>query len=193
MLKTLFLTFSFLMATNTMSDSAALLTVYPTGNSSYIVYGSTLEGVAGIDLTIAYDTPELQNPVVSQGALVAGAFMAVNTGKPGEVRAAIMRIDAISGSGQIVAIQFSSPAGSGDITSATAEMIDENSATLPVSIVIAKSVFCDNGDTVTIAAVQSAINMFLGIKAVEICVDTDYNGTVSIAEVQKVINGFLGL
>ena len=181
------------MATNTMADAAALLTVYPTGNSSYIVYGSALEGVAGIDLTIAYDTPELQNPVVSQGELAAGAFMAVNSGKPGEIRAAIMRIDAISGSGQIVAIQFVSPTGSGEITSVTAEIIDENSAPMPVSVVIAESSFCDNGATVTIAAVQSAINMFLGIKAVEICVDTDYNGSVGIAEVQKVINRFLGL
>jgi alpha-tubulin suppressor-like RCC1 family protein/ribosomal protein L27 len=52
---------------------------------------------------------------------------------------------------------------------------------------------CDNSGTVTIAEVQSAINMYLGLKPVTTCVDTDQNGIVSIAEVQKVINSFLGL
>ena len=52
---------------------------------------------------------------------------------------------------------------------------------------------CDGNGTVTIAEVQSAINMFLGLKTVEVCVDQDSNSSVSIAEVQKVINSFLGL
>ncbi len=52
---------------------------------------------------------------------------------------------------------------------------------------------CDNNGTVTIAEVQSAINMFLGLKTVEACVDQDSSNSVSIAEVQKVINSFLGL
>jgi hypothetical protein len=52
---------------------------------------------------------------------------------------------------------------------------------------------CDNDGTVTIAEVQSAINMFLGLKPVAACVDKDGVGGVTIAEVQKVINSFLGL
>ena len=52
---------------------------------------------------------------------------------------------------------------------------------------------CDSSGTVTIAEVQTAINMFLGLKSVLSCVDQDTSGTVSIAEVQKVINAFLGL
>ncbi|MDD2366026.1 MAG: DUF1566 domain-containing protein [Desulfuromonadaceae bacterium] len=52
---------------------------------------------------------------------------------------------------------------------------------------------CDNSGTVTIAEVQSAINMFLGLKTVEACVDTGGDNHVSIAEVQKTINSFLGL
>jgi len=47
--------------------------------------------------------------------------------------------------------------------------------------------------TVTIAEVQSAINIILRLKAVDVCVDIDSSGSVSIAEVQKVINSFLGL
>ena len=52
---------------------------------------------------------------------------------------------------------------------------------------------CDGNGTVTIAEVQSGINMFLGAKTAEVCVDQDGSGAVSIAEIQKVINGFLGL
>ncbi len=52
---------------------------------------------------------------------------------------------------------------------------------------------CDFNGIVTIAEVQSGINMFLGLKTAEACVDQDAVGGVSIAEVQKVINSFLGL
>ncbi len=57
----------------------------------------------------------------------------------------------------------------------------------------AKAGDCDGSGTVTIAEVQGGINMFLGFKTVEACVDLDATGGVSIAEVQKVINSFLGL
>ena len=52
---------------------------------------------------------------------------------------------------------------------------------------------CDKNATVSIAEVQSAINMFLGLKTAESCVNIDGVGGVTIAEVQKVINSFLGL
>ncbi|MBI5483048.1 MAG: hypothetical protein HY888_01135 [Deltaproteobacteria bacterium] len=52
---------------------------------------------------------------------------------------------------------------------------------------------CDNNGITDIAEVQSAINMFLGLKTAQACVDRDGTTGVSIAEVQKVINSFLGL
>ena len=52
---------------------------------------------------------------------------------------------------------------------------------------------CNGDGTVTIAEVQSAINMFLGITQPLPCVDEDGSASVSIAEVQKTINTFLGL
>jgi len=60
-------------------------------------------------------------------------------------------------------------------------------------IATAKPGDCDNNGIVSIAEVQSAINMFLGLKSPQACVDSDDIGGVSIAEVQKVINSFLGL
>jgi hypothetical protein len=69
------------------------------------------------------------------------------------------------------------------------------SVTLPLRIwnTPSKPGDCDSSGTVTIAEVQSAINMFLGLKTVAACVDQDSSGGVSIAEVQKTINSFLGL
>ena len=52
---------------------------------------------------------------------------------------------------------------------------------------------CDSNGTVTIAEVQSSINMFLGVTPPAPCVDEDNSGIVSIAEVQKTINTFLGI
>jgi hypothetical protein len=52
---------------------------------------------------------------------------------------------------------------------------------------------CDGDGKVSIAEVQSAINMYLGLKGAEACVNTDGTVGVGIAEVQKVINGYLGL
>jgi len=66
----------------------------------------------------------------------------------------------------------------------------------PISAIVnvtSKAGDCDGNSSVTIAEVQSAINMFLGLKTVETCVNTSGDTAVSIAEVQKVINSFLGL
>lgn len=52
---------------------------------------------------------------------------------------------------------------------------------------------CDGDDAVGIAEVQSAVNMYLGIKPRLSCVDADGNGSVAIAEVQQTVNAFLGL
>ncbi len=52
---------------------------------------------------------------------------------------------------------------------------------------------CNSDSNVTLDEVQLAINMFLGIRNVESCVDEDISGIVSISEVQKVLNGYLGL
>ena len=52
---------------------------------------------------------------------------------------------------------------------------------------------CNGDGSVSVAEVQSATNMFLGLKSVDVCVDVDNSGTVSVAKMRKVINGFLGL
>ena len=57
----------------------------------------------------------------------------------------------------------------------------------------AKAGDCDGNGTVSLAELQGALNMYLGLKPVKICVDQDNNGSVSGSELQKVINAFMGL
>jgi hypothetical protein len=77
--------------------------------------------------------------------------------------------------------------------SVTSGKVVDASMNVTVATASSKPGDCDNNGTVTIAEVQSSINMFLGLKTVEPCVNVDGVSGVSIAEVQKVINNFLGL
>jgi beta-glucanase (GH16 family) len=79
--------------------------------------------------------------------------------------------------------------GSGDYLTIPA------ASTIPVlhSLKFVKPGDSDGDGTVSIAEVQSAINMFLGLKTADSSVDQNASGDVSIAEVQKVINSFLGM
>ena len=51
----------------------------------------------------------------------------------------------------------------------------------------------DNDNCVTIAEVQKAINMFLGLNVSLEAIDTDRDGRATISDVQKIINNFLGI
>ena len=84
--------------------------------------------------------------------------------------------------------------GNNNIT-VTARDAANNSASSSASITVnsGKAGDCDGDGKVTIAEVQAAINMYLGLKAVAACVDIDGSNSVTINEVQKVINGYLGL
>jgi len=82
-----------------------------------------------------------------------------------------------------------------NIITATATDAAGNTAHASTTIVMtatAKPGDCDGSGSITIAEVQGAINMYLGLKAPAVCVDINNDG-VSIDEVQKVINGYLGL
>jgi hypothetical protein len=58
------------------------VTIPPSDSRTYTVQGSNMDGVAGIQLDIAYDTTSLSTPTVTQGTLVAGAILAANISRP---------------------------------------------------------------------------------------------------------------
>jgi hypothetical protein len=104
---------------------AADVIVTPTGDSTYSVQGSNVDGVAGIQLDFMYDTTSfIGTPTVTQGNLVAGAMLAANTSRPGSIKIAIISTRSFSGSGQIATISFTSKTGNGGLTLLSASMID---------------------------------------------------------------------
>lgn len=120
----------FMLFWSTSALAAATVSVTPTGDLSYTVDGSGMDGVAGIQLDIAYDATSLNTPKTTQGPLVAGAMFAANTARPGLIKIAIISARPFSGSGQIAAITFAAKTGIGGITSVTSNMIDREGVAL---------------------------------------------------------------
>jgi hypothetical protein len=118
----------FVLLWSTSVLAAATVTVTPSGDSSYTVLGTGMDGVAGIQLDIYYDAASLATPTVTQGGLVSGAMLAANTSQAGLIKIAIISTRAFFGSGQIAALSFASKTGSGGITSITTSMIDSKGA-----------------------------------------------------------------
>ncbi len=121
---------SFLWSTSVM---AAVVSVVPSGTSSYTIQGVQMNGVAGIQLDIFYDSASLATPAVTQGTLISGAMFAANTTIPGVIKIAIVSTSAFSGSGQIAAISFATKKGNAGITSIKTSMIDSKGSAIASS------------------------------------------------------------
>lgn len=118
-----------------LSASLALgasVSVNPSSDGVFIIQGNSMDGVAGIDLTVVYDTSSLASPKIDQGSLVAGgALFAANPNfAPSTIKIIIISARALSGSGQIAVITFASHTGTGSITVSTS-MIDSKGAAVP--------------------------------------------------------------
>lgn len=118
---------------------AATVAVIPSGGNSFEVQGGGMNVVAGIDLTISYDSSSLASPSVNQGSLVSGAMYLANANNPGNIKIAIVSTKVFSASGPIATIKFGSQTGSGSITISNVKMIDINGANVPVTVVPAGS------------------------------------------------------
>lgn len=126
-----------LMLTVARPGFAASVTISPTGSGVYSVQGDAMDGVAGIDLTVFYDSSSLSAPTVSQGSLAAGALMAANTANAGVIKIAIISTRAFSGSGQIATISFAGRNGTTGITSAAVNMISTGGAPVAARVAVA--------------------------------------------------------
>lgn len=111
----------------------ASVTFTTSASGDYQILGSNMDGVAGIQLNITYDSALLATPTVTQGGLVSGAMLAANTTQPGIIKIAIISTRAFSGSGQIATISFASKKAGGSILSITTNMIDSNGLTITSS------------------------------------------------------------
>lgn len=105
----------------------ASVSITSSGNGIFIIQGNQMDGVAGMDLNVVYDTLSLASPSVTQGSLISGAMFAANTNNPGSIRIAVVSTKTFSGNGQIATVSFASHTGAGKVT-VTTSMIDANRA-----------------------------------------------------------------
>ncbi|MBI5656932.1 MAG: hypothetical protein HZC44_09000 [Geobacter sp.] len=108
-------------------DSAGLVTLT----------AENLANVAGMEITLYYDSQTLANPQVTQGALVSQGISESNTGTAGIVRIVAVTAQTFSGTGTIATITFT-PVGSasGRILSLTANLIDVQTNPLAAQVVV---------------------------------------------------------
>ena len=116
---------------------AATVTIAPIDAKTYSVLGTGMDGVAGIDLTIGYDSSSLSTPSVTQGTQVSGALMAANTGSAGSIKIAIISTKPFSGNGQIATISFANQQGAGGITSFNGSLINVQGGPVSASFTMA--------------------------------------------------------
>ncbi|MDD2897552.1 MAG: cohesin domain-containing protein [Desulfuromonadaceae bacterium] len=135
---------------------AAAIIITPSGDTSFSVQGSAMDGVAGIQLDISYDSASLATPSVTQGGLISGAMFAANTSLPGMIKIAIIRTSAFSGSGQIAAISFTNRQGTGGVTSANVTLINSSGTTVPGSVSITGGTVNSTSDQSSTPAVSQA-------------------------------------
>ncbi len=121
---------------NTAKAVAASVSVLSTGNGIFIVLGTDIDGVSGIQLDLNYDTSMLTSPTVTQGGLVSGSIFAANTSIPGLVKIAAITTNPFLGSGTIATISFATQSGSGVITLVTSSIIDGAGTVIPSSVTI---------------------------------------------------------
>ena len=90
-----------------------------------------MDGVAGIDLTISYDSSVMTSPTVTQGGLTSGALMVTNTSVPGAIKIVIITTKTFSGSGQIATVTFATQSVASGITITSVKMLDNKGAQVP--------------------------------------------------------------
>jgi len=160
--------------------------------------------ISAIGMDIGYDTGVLENPTCTVGPAgsAAGKSCAASIPSSGIFRIGGVGLNSTAiGNGIVENITFTikttAPLGSTQLTNTPSasgpagNAVSVSGSNCTVTI-ISKSGDCNEDNTVSIAEVQSAINMYLGLKAVAGCVDANGDGNITIDEVQKVINCYLG-
>jgi len=115
----------------------ASVSITSSGNGIFIINGDSMDGVAGIELTLNYDA-SLASPSVTKGALTTGAIFIANPKfAPKAIKIAVISSKPLSGSGSIATVSFASHSGAGSVTLASSSMIDSSGT--PVTGAIANS------------------------------------------------------
>lgn len=124
-------------AVSVKAVAAATVLVTQTDVAVFVVSGTGMDGLAGIQMEITYDAAVLATPTITGGSLIAGALLAVNASTPGIVRIAAISTRPFTGDGQIAVISFASKAGSeGLVSIRTIETINTTGERQPVAVTV---------------------------------------------------------
>ncbi|MBJ6800683.1 cohesin domain-containing protein [Geomonas propionica] len=129
----------------------------PASDGVFVLRGEQMDGVAGLDLSIGYDSATLANPRVTMGKMVQGMMNAANPGNP--IRLAIVGTSGLRGSGIIASIAFDRTGSSpGVVTLVTGTLIDTTGKKVamaqPLIVNPSAVVAADDGGTATAPAGQ---------------------------------------
>jgi len=83
-----------------------------------------MDGVAGLKLTLTYDSSTMAAPTVTKSGLISSGLMEPNTNVIGSIIIGVISGTPFSGSGQIAAVSFASQTGAGTLAIASVELYD---------------------------------------------------------------------
>jgi hypothetical protein len=111
---------------NLAVSKAASVSITATGDGVYVIQGYKMDGIAGMQLNITYDSSCFSSPTVTQGEYISEELMVANTLVPGSIKFAIIGVKPLSGSGQIASISFATHTEPSNITIDIVNMVDAN-------------------------------------------------------------------
>jgi len=163
--------------------------------------------ISAISLDIDYDSQifNYAKAVIGPAGEAAGKRLETNSISPGLFRVSVFSAlnNAPIGSGVvaylILEINEEAPLGTTELLNTPSASDSDGYVVLvsgangSVNVTDYDAGDCNGDEMVSIAEVQSAINMFIEINPIEECVDVNANGRVSIGELQKVVNNHLDI
>ena len=163
--------------------------------------------IAAISLDIDYDSQIFNHvkAVIGPAGEAAGKRLETNCVSPGLFRVSIFSAlnNAPIGSGVvaylILEINEEAPLGTTELLNTPSASDADGYVVLvsgsdgSVDVTDYDAGDCNGDEMVSIAELQSAINMFIEISTIEECVDVNANDRVSIGELQKVVNNHLDI
>ena len=163
--------------------------------------------ISAISLDIDYDSQifNYAKAVIGPAGEAAGKRLETNSISPGLFRVSVFSAlnNAPIGSGVvaylILEINEEAPLGTTELLNTPSASDSDGYVVLvsgangSVNVTDYDAGDCNGDEMVSIAEVQSAINMFIEISDIEECVDVNADGRVSIGELQKVVNNHLDI
>lgn len=110
----------------------ANVSILRTGNGVYVVQGTNLEDISGMDVSFNYDTT-LGKPTVTAGGLVSGSMLAANADN-GFIHIGIVTVSgSINGTGQIAVVTFDKKGAAGNVSVPKVSLYKANLTQSPVT------------------------------------------------------------